>query len=61
MQSYNSGNCAVIKPSEVSPHTAEVLNDVVPRYLDNVSNKLGCENFIFFNTLKIKKALAINI
>ena len=29
-----AGNCAVLKPSELVPHTSAVLADLVPRYLD---------------------------
>jgi aldehyde dehydrogenase (NAD+) len=29
-----AGNCAVIKPSEISEHTAHALADLMPRYLD---------------------------
>uniref|UniRef100_T1JMV3 Aldehyde dehydrogenase domain-containing protein n=1 Tax=Strigamia maritima TaxID=126957 RepID=T1JMV3_STRMM len=29
-----SGNCAVVKPSEISPATAQLLADLIPRYLD---------------------------
>ena len=29
-----AGNCAIIKPSEVSPHTAQLLAELVARYLD---------------------------
>jgi aldehyde dehydrogenase (NAD+) len=29
-----AGNCAVIKPSEISEHTAHALADLIPRYLD---------------------------
>ncbi len=29
-----AGNCVVLKPSEVTPHTSEVLARLVPRYLD---------------------------
>lgn len=30
-----AGNCAVLKPSELAPHTADTLQALVPRYLDN--------------------------
>ncbi|XP_060079334.1 aldehyde dehydrogenase family 3 member A2-like isoform X2 [Ylistrum balloti] len=30
-----AGNCVVIKPSEVSPATADALEQVLPKYLDN--------------------------
>ena len=29
-----AGNCVVLKPSEVTAHTSEVLADLVPKYLD---------------------------
>ena len=29
-----AGNAAIIKPSELSPHTAKALADLIPRYLD---------------------------
>lgn len=28
------GNCVVIKPSEISPHTAKLIEELVPQYLD---------------------------
>jgi len=31
-----AGNCVVIKPSEVSPASAKLLEELVPRYLDQV-------------------------
>ena len=30
----SAGNCAVIKPSEISPHTAEAIEKLLPRYID---------------------------
>jgi len=30
----SAGNCVVLKPSEVSEHTAQVLADLLPKYLD---------------------------
>lgn len=30
-----AGNCAIIKPSEVSPNTADALAELIPKYLDN--------------------------
>jgi len=29
-----AGNCAVLKPSEVTPHVSRLLGELVPRYLD---------------------------
>ena len=35
---YNiSGNAAIIKPSEVSSHSAKVMEELLPQYLDKVS------------------------
>ncbi|XP_054161358.1 aldehyde dehydrogenase family 3 member B1-like isoform X2 [Oppia nitens] len=31
----SAGNCAIIKPSEISPNTANVLAELIPKYLDN--------------------------
>lgn len=29
-----SGNCVVIKPSEISPHSSKTIATLIPRYLD---------------------------
>lgn len=31
-----AGNCVLIKPSEVSEHTAQVCAQLLPKYIDNV-------------------------
>eukprot|EP01130_Rhizamoeba_saxonica_P007971 TRINITY_DN321_c0_g1_i1.p1 TRINITY_DN321_c0_g1~~TRINITY_DN321_c0_g1_i1.p1 ORF type:complete len:499 (-),score=121.39 TRINITY_DN321_c0_g1_i1:43-1539(-) len=31
----SAGNCVVIKPSEIASHTSALLNDLIPKYLDN--------------------------
>ena len=31
-----AGNCVVLKPSEVSPSTAKLLEELLPKYLDSV-------------------------
>ncbi|CAH1984027.1 unnamed protein product [Acanthoscelides obtectus] len=37
-----AGNVAVIKPSEVAPHTAELLQELIPKYLDQEFYKVYC-------------------
>lgn len=32
-----AGNCVIIKPSEVAPASAKLMEELVPRYLDSVS------------------------
>jgi acyl-CoA reductase-like NAD-dependent aldehyde dehydrogenase len=29
-----AGNCAIIKPSEISPHTANAIEQLLPQYID---------------------------
>lgn len=36
----SAGNCAIIKPSEVSPATSNVISELLPRYLDKVKCQL---------------------
>lgn len=31
-----AGNCVIIKPSEISPATAEIVATLLPKYLDKV-------------------------
>ena len=30
-----AGNCAVVKPSEISPHTAKAMEELLPKYVDS--------------------------
>jgi acyl-CoA reductase-like NAD-dependent aldehyde dehydrogenase len=32
-----SGNCVLIKPSELSEHSAKLIEKLIPKYMDNVS------------------------
>ena len=41
----SAGNCAVIKPSEISPHTAEAIEKLLPRYIDQ-----DCFKYVFKRT-----------
>lgn len=33
-----AGNCVVLKPSELAASTAKILEELIPKYLDNVSS-----------------------
>ena len=35
-----AGNCAVVKPSEISPHTAKAVEELLPKYLDPLCFKV---------------------
>ncbi|XP_003426923.2 aldehyde dehydrogenase, dimeric NADP-preferring isoform X3 [Nasonia vitripennis] len=36
------GNCVILKPSEVSVATAKLINELIPKYLDNECYKVVC-------------------
>jgi hypothetical protein len=31
-----AGNCVILKPSEVANHSAKLMSELIPKYLDNV-------------------------
>ena len=37
-----AGNCVVIKPSELSPNTADAMSQLVPKYIDPDCFKVVC-------------------
>lgn len=47
-----SGNAAVIKPSEVSFHSAKVMEELLPLYLDKVHPFLYFFFFLSFGTFE---------
>jgi acyl-CoA reductase-like NAD-dependent aldehyde dehydrogenase len=45
-----AGNCAVIKPSEISPHTAQAIEQLLTKYLDPECFQVQFHNFsLFYN------------
>ncbi len=38
---HSAGNCAVLKPSELSEETALLLGKIIPKYLDTVSTSMS--------------------
>lgn len=52
-----AGNCVVIKPSEVSPASASVVANLIPKYLDQVMHTLiafdGLENCALIRSFKV--------
>ena len=45
-----AGNCVIMKPSELAPATAKIMEELVPKYFDNdcikVGNGVFCTDFI---------------
>lgn len=50
-----AGNCVVLKPSELAASTAKILEELIPKYLDNVSysNKIKKKNIFIVNLEKL--------
>ena len=36
-----AGNCVIMKPSEMAPATAKIMEELVPKYFDNDCIKVG--------------------
>jgi acyl-CoA reductase-like NAD-dependent aldehyde dehydrogenase len=52
-----AGNCVIIKPSPMSPASADLVASLIPKYLDQVIHTLvawgGLENYAPFCLLKV--------
>lgn len=47
-----AGNCAILKPSELAVNCSKLMAQLIPKYLDNVSDFFGCFNgFMDFKIL----------
>ena len=56
-----AGNCVIIKPSEVSPASAKVIAELVPKYLDQVSKMLITSGRYFFTKIRSEKMTSLLI
>ena len=45
-----AGNCAVIKPSEISPHTAKAIEQLLTKYLDPECFQVKRQHFYSITT-----------
>ncbi len=52
-----AGNCVIVKPSEVAPATAKFIAETLPKYIDNVSHKLGFSIFRISHSYQWKYSL----
>ena len=52
-----AGNCVIIKPSEVAPASSKLMEELVPRYLDQVFsiNYLNSDDLNNKSSLKIER------
>jgi acyl-CoA reductase-like NAD-dependent aldehyde dehydrogenase len=42
-----AGNCVVLKPSEIAASTAQILEELIPKYLDNVSSQYWIKYYLY--------------
>jgi hypothetical protein len=59
------GNCAIMKPSELAENTAKVMEELIPKYLDQVMTvsqheKLVCL-YVGVKTKSFSKALMVTL
>ena len=44
-----AGNCVIMKPSELAPATATIMEELVPKYFDSDCIKVGILNHLLAN------------
>lgn len=50
-----AGNVAIVKPSEIAVNCANIIMEMIPKYLDNVSIKAGFFNlFLLIDKHKLR-------